>query len=456
MDSCFRRNDNEKPTPDGLNFAGMTLVQKLVCILVCMMICVWCGADTFTNRQTGETFYGYATNKTQGNKTLVCVGEEHTPKHIELSRYSIETNYLGRRNEVVVIPLKDEIVLESETKAIEKALEASANHGPMFILIEIDTPGGEASLTKQLCTAITKIDYCPTAAFVCGGKYGGAYSAGAMIALACKYIYMANGTAIGAATGIMFTDSGIKDYKALFGETVGEKFMSADRAYMATLAEKRGRPGLLAKAMVDKDIEVVEVNEDGNSLFVAPENRKRTQTVKHVWSKKGSLLTLTADEAVECGMADRLANSREEVLAEMGVSGPRVVDTPEIAKARREFERIKDKLDKEINTIDLYKKKLDSTVEHANFLIEEYNDLVRGDGQEKRDGKSYDQNTRRLNEAISKDMTAASGYLERIISSYKKALALKKYHPDLEIDEEACEEIINSCKVALQKIRSMQ
>lgn len=421
-----------------------------------MMICVWCGADTFTNRQTGETFYGFATNKTQGNKTLVCVGEEHTPRQIELSSYNIETNYLGRRNEVVVIPLKDEIALECETKVLVEALEASANHGPMFILIEIDTPGGRADLTKQICTAITKIGNSPTVAFVCGGKYGGAYSAGALISLACNRIYMANGTAIGAATSIIISDSGITDAKALFGETVGEKFMSADRAYIATLAEKRGRPGLLAKAMVDKDVEVIEVTEDGNSLFVAPENKKRSQTVKHVWSKKGSLLTLTADEAVGCGMADKLANSRTELFADMGVSEPRVVDKPEIATARREFELIKDKLDKEINAIDLYKKKLDSTVEHANFLIEEYNDLVKGNGQENRKGKSYDQNTRRLNEAISKDMTAASGYLERIISSYKKALALKKYHPDLEIDEEACEETINSAKVALQEIRAMK
>jgi hypothetical protein len=419
-----------------------------------MMLCVWCGADTFTNRQTGETFYGYATNKTQGNKTLVCAGEEHTPRYIELSGYRIETNYLGRRNEVVVLPLKDNIELEKETRAFEKALESSANHGPMFILIEIDTPGGRADLAKELCTAITKIGNSPTVAFVCGGKYGGAYSAGAMIALSCNYIYMANGTAIGAATGIYISESGVKDAKALFGETVGEKFMSADRAYIATLAETRGRPGLLAKAMVDKDIEVVEVVEDGNSLFVEPENRKRTQTVKHVWSKKGSLLTLTADEAVECGIADRLANSRKEVFAEMGVSGPRVIDKTETAKARRDFERIQDKLNKELSSIDLHVKKFNSTVEHANFLIKEYNELVRGGEEEDRKGKS-EQNIRRLNEAIDKDLTVAAGYLDRVITAYKKALNLKKFHPDLELDTEACEKEINTAKVELQRIRSM-
>ena len=56
--------------------------------------------------------------------------------------------------------------------------------------------------------------------------------------------------------------------------------------------------------MADKNIQVVEVSEEnGQSFFLNPADRKPQQNSVRTWSKKGSLLALTASEAVQCGIA---------------------------------------------------------------------------------------------------------------------------------------------------------
>ncbi|MHC4571557.1 MAG: hypothetical protein ACYS0C_05725 [Planctomycetota bacterium] len=388
-------------------------MKKLFVVLTCLYLAFPCRADTFTNRKTGEVFNGYMTQTKRGNKTLIRVGKKGGAKYVDMSDYRVEWNYLGRKNQVVVIPIKEKIELESETIAFEKAIKASSNQGPAFILIEIDTPGGRADLMKRICSAITKTNNCLTVAFISGGKYGGAYSAGAIIALACNYIYMADDTAIGAATTVVVSDSGIKDLKSAFGATVAEKLMSADRAYVASIAEQNGRSGALAKAMVDEDVKVLEVIDNGGRFFVEPGNRKRGQTVVRTWSKKGSLLTLTASEAAECRIAHGLARSRKAIVSAFRLEKPRIVQNNEAAKARRAFESAKDKLEKITISIDRYLKEIQ----------------------------------------LSENKSRSVRLLDKLIKKYKEVIALGKAHPDLAIDEEACRKAINSAKTIRSNIK---
>jgi membrane-bound serine protease (ClpP class) len=111
-----------------------------------------------------------------------------------LAQWQIVTDRLGRNNKVIVLTIEDEIGLEIETQALEREVAKLSNEGPLFILFEIDTPGGRGDLTQRICGAITQLKSCPTVAFVKGGKYGGALSAGAAVALACDKIYMADNT----------------------------------------------------------------------------------------------------------------------------------------------------------------------------------------------------------------------------------------------------------------------
>ncbi len=328
-------------------------VKILAASLALLTFSLACFGDTFTHRQRGEVLHGYIAGQAEDGKTIVSTKEKGRVG-LELAQWQIITDRLGRNNKVIVLTIDDEIGLEIETQALEREVVKLSNEGPLFILFEIDTPGGRADLTQRICGAITQIRNCPIVAFVKGGKYGGALSAGAAVALACDKIYMADNTVIGAATGITFSKDGRPEsFEKAFGEDVAEKLTSAWRAYFASLAEQNRRPGLLARAMVDRDIEVIEVSEANERFFVDPVNKRPQQSLVHTWSKKGSLLTLTAAEAVECMIADKVVNSRRELLSELDVAGTEIVINDEIQKARTELKRARGQLNRIRKSIDL-------------------------------------------------------------------------------------------------------
>ena len=254
------------------------------------------------------------------------------------------------------MPVDDAIMHEIETDAFEKAIADSSQEGPLFILVEIDTPGGRVDLAQRMCTAIMKNADCNVIAFIKGGKYGGAISAGAAVALACNKIYMAENTVIGAATLVTMAKDK-QDYdntrKKNYGDVVDEKMSSIWRAYLASLAQQNDRPGLLARAMVDRDIAVVEVNQAGKRLFIDPVNKKPGQQVVRTWNKTGSLVTLTAQEAVDCTIADGLVNSREQLLQQLNAGDANVVIDKKIANAGKELQIAKRRMDDILKSLDL-------------------------------------------------------------------------------------------------------
>jgi ATP-dependent protease ClpP protease subunit len=436
-------------------------MRKLIFPFVCLLLAIPCEADTFTNRETGEVFQGYATQRKRGNTTLVRIGNKQKPKYIYLGHYDVEWNYSGRRNQVTILPIKTQVGLVCETEAFEKAIEMASNQGPLCILIEVDTPGGRVDLMRRICDAITKANYCRTVAFVSGGEYGGAYSAGALIALACDHIYMAEGTAIGAAATILTSPSGTTDLKTAFGETIGEKLMSADRAYIATIAEQNGRSGLLAKAMVDKDIEVLEVIEDGHTVFIAPENKKKSQSVERVWSKKGSLLTLTAAEAVKCRMADKVVARMEQIISDLGLEKPRLVRNRDIIKARRQFESAQRKLKKAnddidylVKTVDSLRSRFYSVTSNYNREVNNLNDMIRYSSA--RYASAIESQKDLLEKISSKQDSLKSALLRslrKLASKYKVKLSLGKYNPDLPVEEDVLNQEINSIDVIYKSLK---
>lgn len=434
-------------------------MKKLVFIIAYLLITVSCSADTFTHRKTGKVFRGYATGEKKGNKTLVRVGEKQTPEYLNLLDYDIEWNPSGRRNQIIILPIKNEIELGCETLAFERAIKTASNQGPLLVLIEIDTPGGQWDLMKRFCDAIISTENCRTAGFVSGGEYGGAYSAGAFIALACDYIYMAEGTAIGAATPIIESHSEVKDVKSTYGETAGGKFVSVNRAYIATLAEQNGRSGLLAKAMADRDIEVWEVVEGGKTIFITPEDKKESQTVQHIWNKKGSLLTLTAAEACKCGIANRILNSKEEIVSELGFEKAKVVCSQDIKKAREEFENAKDRVKRLYNEIDYLRKDIDLKLTQFIDVIVAYNHAVEVLNYYKsRRYHNYRVKDQRelVNKLLFQRNTLKStllGALAELKSKYTGIISLDKVYTDLHVDVEEVNKEINTIDVLQKNIR---
>jgi len=314
-----------------------------------------CPADTFTNHQTNETLHGYITSRLPGSAqsarrddgsqkvaeaedgpTSVFTQEKGLLK-LNPKEWEIKRDNLGRNNKVIVVPVDDAIMYEIETDAFEKAIAESSQEGPLFILVEIDTPGGRVDLAQRMCTAIIKSADCNVIAFVKGGKYGGAISAGAAVALSCSKIYMTENTTIGAATLVTMPKDKEQNKDKKYEDVVNEKYSSAWRAYLASLAQQNDRPGLLARAMVDSSIEVVEVNQGAKRLFIDPVNKRAGQQVARTWNKSGSLLTLTAREAVECMIADGLVGSREQLLQQLQAGDANVVTDKKVATAKKDM-----------------------------------------------------------------------------------------------------------------------
>lgn len=169
---------------------------------------------------------------------------------------------------------------------LERVIDEAEAAGAAALIVEIDTPGGRLDAVLRMQDALLDADI-PTIAFVDRT----AFSAGALIAIACQQIYMVPGAVMGAATPV---DGA--------GETASEKTVSAVRKTFKSTAEVRGRDPLVAEAMVDPDVVI-----DG---LVG----------------RGELLTLTTTEATIWGYADGVVDHRAELLQAAGLTGAEITE----------------------------------------------------------------------------------------------------------------------------------
>jgi membrane-bound serine protease (ClpP class) len=128
---------------------------------------------------------------------------------------------------------------------------------------------------------------------------------------------MAPGTSIGAAAPVVQGAEGM--------QPAGEKNISAVRSQMAALAEKNGHPVPLALAMVDYDVFLVEIEDEGELRAVKEEDAARLEKEKPgrvkrgpVISARGKLLSLTAGEALRYGLSSGTEEDFAGLLARIG------------------------------------------------------------------------------------------------------------------------------------------
>jgi len=373
-------------------------------------------ADTFINIKTGEQLHGYATGSTEDGKKVVQTLQKG-PVAMNMSDWEVTADRRGRANKVIVITFDRMIGCEIETAAMQQALAAAVDAGPLFILLKLDTPGGRLDLAQRLCAAINRTGSTEVVCFISGGEYGGAISAGAALALACDKIYMAQNTVIGGATVLAFNTEGAPtSIKKAYGQEVGEKFSSIWQANLASLAEKNGRPGLLAKAMVDKDIEVIEVTDGDKRLFINPVNRTGSQKLVKTWSQKASLLTLTAKEALDCMIADGNVDSQERLLRQLGAADAEVVNDDSVQQAGRELSRARLKVKRLREKIDLDIKQLQQAQKRARGM----------------------------------------SLVKRVRASLRQLVVLARQYPDLRLDTEGLENEYNSVEAFYQQFKRVR
>jgi membrane-bound serine protease (ClpP class) len=232
-----------------------------------------------------------------------------------------------------IIPIKGDIEPSLAAFARREARKALAA-GAEYLIFEIDTFGGRVDSALHITSFISSIKNARTVAWVENGgdSLGVSWSAGAIIAVACADIYMARGTSMGAAAPVTLGAGGEM-------EATGEKTVAAVRSQMAALAERNGHPVGVALAMVDFDVELWEVLAEGESRILTLAELERlereaaaqgTSVPERVQliSPRGKLLSLTAGEALRYGLARGLADSREDLLAQIGGRGDLVLSEP--------------------------------------------------------------------------------------------------------------------------------
>ncbi len=189
--------------------------------------------------------------------------------------------------------------------------------GADTLVFPIDTFGGRVDSALRIASLIGSVEDQRTIAFVGlgGDNLGVSWSAGALIALSTREIYMAPGTSLGAAAPVLAAPDGTAG-------DAGEKTVSAVRAQMAALAEKNGHPQSLALAMVDYDVEVIELLVDGKSIPMLREDATLLLerdpdggTLGRTISAKGKLLSLTAGEALRYGLSTATVGNLGELAA---------------------------------------------------------------------------------------------------------------------------------------------
>lgn len=216
--------------------------------------------------------------------------------------------------EALVIPVEGKID-HGMAGYVERSLDKHERNSP--VILRIDTFGGRVNAALQIVEVISNASR-PVYALI----KKKAWSAGALISLACDEIAFLKGASMGSATPV---SSG--------GKKVPEKYVSAIRAEFRSLAEKNGYPPSLAEAMVDKEIEVFHVRVDQqedryltDSEIQSLKNQGHSISKKHVYVKKGKLLNLSFDDAETVGFSSGTYETFSNYLQSRNISPSSVVE----------------------------------------------------------------------------------------------------------------------------------
>ncbi len=181
----------------------------------------------------------------------------------------------------------------------QKAINDALNKKADIIIIELNTYGGMVDIADSIRTKILK-STIPVYVFI----NNNAASAGALISIACKKIYMTKSSTIGAAT-VVTQD----------GKVAPEKFQSYMKSIMRATAESHGKKKVIkngdtvevwirdpkiAEAMVDSSINI-------DSITV-----------------RGKVLSFTASEALQYGFCDGIVENINELLEKENIKTAKI------------------------------------------------------------------------------------------------------------------------------------
>lgn len=153
-------------------------------------------------------------------------------------------------------------------RQVREALRIAKESEVQVFLVEINTFGGLLESADSIRSLLLNAPF-QTVSFV----NHNAASAGALIAISCKEMYMTPGSTIGAATVLMGNSS----------EPAPEKYQSYMRGLMRGSAEVNQRDPKIAEKMVDASISIPEVAPDNTILTLSAQEAVQVKYAKGIF-----------------------------------------------------------------------------------------------------------------------------------------------------------------------------
>ncbi len=193
--------------------------------------------------------------------------------------------------------------------------------GAKTVILDLDTPGGLVTAGLEISQFLRRQDDLHVIAFI----RNKAYSAGAMIAVACNEIVMSPGSVVGDCAPIVFDVGGHLDPMPAAERAKAESPIVSD---FDASASRNGYDPLLLESMVISQRVVHWMQspkadrrfvDEAEFAKLSAEGWKPVAGVPDPVDGPETLLTLQADEAVKLGLSHGLAASPESLASERGL-----------------------------------------------------------------------------------------------------------------------------------------
>ncbi len=257
----------------------------------------------------------------------------------------------------VIIPINDDMITDVTRDSLRRRVAKAREMNADLIVFELDTPGGLVSSAMDICNDIKDLSDIRTVAWV----RPQALSAGAMIAVSCNEIIMAEAGQIGDCAPIMMSPVGVEEMP----DTIQSKIESPILTMFRDAAHRNGYDPLLSEAMVKIGVEIywIENTQTGKRKFVTAEDKAKlvggdegaglldgltklgkkeaswrlVETFPFVHPETGepvpvqqpivkpkALLTLTGNEAVAFGFANAIVDTVDQLRTRYGIAAAEV------------------------------------------------------------------------------------------------------------------------------------
>lgn len=195
------------------------------------------------------------------------------------------------------------------TRRIEQARQERVN----LVLFDINSEGGVDVAADAIADLIVGIKDMKTVAFINDRAIG----VSSLVALACNEIVFRKGAEMGDIRNLLVGRGQVV--------ALDEAQIKAISNRAANLAQQKGHPAAIARAMVDPDLEVIEATDNKTGAvsqilqadIQADPGRYANPRVR---KSAGQVLTVTADDAASFGLGQTV-NAREDFLALYGLRG---------------------------------------------------------------------------------------------------------------------------------------